>query len=404
MNSFNCLLAIMSVAVFFTNLPNYLHIHRWGIVPYQWVVGFGIVALPLFVRQVSKSNVLGRTVVGWSLLYLIVSLLWFIPSAQDDMAWQEVRSRALTAIELMVFFILFADQQMNRIVRHALVAGVLVGVGLNVYEVFVPLSFSEIIGRSAGLYINPTTSSLALVGGMIITVTILPRWFRGIFVLIVGVGVLSTFSRGGIILWIVATAGFVISRQIPSRDVVQAMILGSVIFAVLVIQQGAELLDVLTRTGVLNANVEERLEWLTDPSGVQDRSGWARTYVAKRLWEKYAETPFFGEGTGAAYSAFEIPPHNQYLLLMVDHGLVGMLLFPLLILSVVYEARGGAITLVLVFGGMQALAGLMSNTLLTEPQTLLLFAVAATMPSREEDDCQTSVQRLDQKGLTPQPA
>lgn len=320
------------------------------------------------------------------------------------MAWQEVRSRALTAIELMVFFILFADQQMNRIVRHALVAGVLVGVGLNVYEVFVPLSFSEIIGRSAGLYINPTTSSLALVGGMIITVTILPRWFRGIFVLIVGVGVLSTFSRGGIILWIVATAGFVISRQIPSRDVVQAMILGSVIFAVLVIQQGAELLDVLTRTGVLNANVEERLEWLTDPSGVQDRSGWARTYVAKRLWEKYAETPFFGEGTGAAYSAFEIPPHNQYLLLMVDHGLVGMLLFPLLILSVVYEARGGAITLVLVFGGMQALAGLMSNTLLTEPQTLLLFAVAATMPSREEDDCQTSVQRLDQKGLTPQPA
>lgn len=404
MKIFNCALAFLSVAVFFTNLPNYLHIHRWGIVPYQWVIGFGILALPLFVRQVCKSNVLGRTVIGWSLLYVIVSLLWFIPSTQDDIAWQEVRSRALTAIELMAFFILFAAPEMNRIVRRALVAGVLVGVALNVYEVFVPLSFSEIIGRSAGLYINPTTSSLALVGGMIITVTIVPRWFRSIYVLTAGVGVLSTFSRGGIILWCVATAGFVLFRLIPSRDVVKAMVLGALIFAALIIQQGSEFLDALTRTGVLNANVEERLEWLTDPSGVQDRSGWARTYVAKRLWEKWAETPFFGEGTGAAYSAFEIPPHNQYLLLMVDHGLVGMLLFPLLLLSVIYEARGVSIALVLLFGFVQALAGLMSNTLLTEPQTLLLLAVAATMPSRVGDDCDVSLQSVDQNDMAPQPA
>ena len=158
-----------------------------------------------------------------------------------------------------------------------------------------------------------------------------------------------------------ATAGFVISRQIPS-GCRPAMILGSVIFMVLVIQQGAELLDVLTRTGVLNANVEERLEWLTDPSGVQDRSGghgpMLRSGCGKNMRKHHSLVK-----ARAVLTQHSRSPHNQYLLLMVDHGLVGMLLFPFLSYRSFYEARGGAITLVLVFGGMQALAGLMSNTL-----------------------------------------
>lgn len=402
MNLFASILAVISVAVFFTNIPNYAHLHHGMFVPYQWVLGVGGLSLPLIIQRVQRSNVLGSTVAIWSFLYILLSMLWFIPSSQDEVAWQEVRSRALTVIELMMFLIVFASEDMNRLARQVLVVGVLVGVGLNIYELFVPLSFSPIIGRSAGMYVNPTTSSFALVGGMIFAVTVLPRWVRGVFILIVGIGVVSTFSRGGIIGWCVASVSFVLAKQITSKDVVHAAFAGILIIGMFVMTRGEEFLETLNRTGVINANVEERLSWLTDPSGVQDQSSWARAYVAKRLWDKWAEKPFLGGGTGAAYAAFEIPPHNEYLMFMVDHGLIGIMVFPLLILSVIYEARGEFRLLVMLFGSIQAVNGLMSHTLLTEPQTLLLFALAATLPARDTTNVWFGRQRIEQDALKPQ--
>lgn len=402
MNFFASVVTIISVAVFFTNIPNYTYGQHGLMVPYLWVSMFAVISLPLLIRVVSKSNVLGSTVISWCFLYILLTILWFIPSSQNDVAWQEVRSRALTVIELMMFLMVFASEGMNWLARQVLVVGVLVGVGLNIYELFVPLSFSPIIGRSAGMYVNPTTSSFALVGGMIFAVTVLPRWARGVFILIVGIGVVSTFSRGGIIGWCVASASFVLTKQITSKDVVHAALTGILIIGMLVMTRGEEFLDTLNRTGVINANVEERLSWLTDPSGVQDQSSWARAYVAKRLWDKWAEQPFFGSGTGAAYAAFEIPPHNQYLVFMVDHGLIGIMVFPLLILSVIYEARGEFRLLVMLFGGIQAVNGFMSHTLLTEPQTLLLFALAATLPARKTTNVWSHSQRIEQDALSPQ--
>ena len=40
---------------------------------------------------------------------------------------------------------------------------VLIGVVVDIYEVFAPLSFSKVIGRSAGLYENPNMAGEALV-------------------------------------------------------------------------------------------------------------------------------------------------------------------------------------------------------------------------------------------------
>jgi hypothetical protein len=197
-------LAVVLVAVFYTDLPTYISVTYGTLVPYQWVLAFGVLALPLIIRHARTSQVLTSPVVGWCFLYLFVTILWFIPSAQSDIAWQEVRWRIMTVLSLMIFLILSGDAAFNRVIRTALVAAVLFGVALNVYEVFVPLSFSSVVGRSAGLYINPTTSGLALVGGMIIAVSVLPRRFRGLFVLLVGLGVVTTFARGGIIAWLLA--------------------------------------------------------------------------------------------------------------------------------------------------------------------------------------------------------
>jgi hypothetical protein len=232
---------------------------------------------------------------------------------------------------------------------------------------------------------NPNASALALVGGMIFAVTVLPAGFRGTFILLVGIGVSATFSRSGIIVWCMVAVGFLLARKIRVRDILLGVCFGSLLVGALFFLRGEELLRTLDNAGVMNTKVEERLLWLTDPSGAEDQSSWSHAYVAKRLWEKLAEHPFLGSGTGSAFSAFEIPPHNQYLVFMVDHGFIGVLVFPLLILAVIYRDRGKFNFLSILFGCTQAFAGLVSHSVLHDPQTLLLFALAATVPIMESD-------------------
>ena len=386
MNSlFQKALAVIAVAVFYTNLPNYAHVRLGILVPYQWLLGFWVLALPLIVRQILTSNVLRSPVVAWCFWYTLVAILWFIPSSQSEVAWQEVRWRVLTVLELVAFLTILSHADTNKWVRILLVPAVLLGVALNMYDLFFPLSFSPIIGRSAGFYMNPNESAFALVGGMVFAVTVLPAWFRGTFILLVGIGVSATFSRGGIISWCMVAVGFLLARKIRAQDLLLGVCFGSLLVGALFFLRGEELLRTLDNAGVMNTKVEERLLWLIDPSGAEDQSSWAHVYVMKRLWEKWAEHPFLGSGTGSAFSAFEIPPHNQYLVFMVDHGFIGSFVFPLLILSVIYRDRGKLNSYSMLFGCTQAIAGLVSHTVLNEPQSLLLFALAATIPITESD-------------------
>jgi hypothetical protein len=374
-------LAILVVGVFFTNLPNFVAVNVGGLVPYQWVLAFAALAAPVVVRQLATVDIARSPIVAWAAFYVWVTIVWFIASSQSEIGWQEIRWRIMTVLQLGMFVILLTDHHVKEKIRHLLVWGVLLGVALNVYEVFVPLSFSTILGRSAGLYMNATTSAFALVGGMILAATVLPSAYRGVFVLVVGVGVVCTFSRGGIIAWGVAAAGFLVMKELDARGFVRGLLVGVVVLAGLLVPRWDALLTTLDQAGVVNANVEERLLWLTDPSGVQDQSSWSRGYVAQRLWDRWAEHPFLGNGTGAAFSAFEIPPHNQYLVFMVDHGMVGCVLFPALILLVMFGHGGARNAPAILFGCSQAFAGLVSHTLLNEPQTLLLFALAAAPPA-----------------------
>ena len=60
---------------------------------------------------------------------------------------------------------IFQESSAIKLARKTLVVAVLFAVALNVYELFVPMAFSNVMGRSAGLYINPNIAGEALVLG-----------------------------------------------------------------------------------------------------------------------------------------------------------------------------------------------------------------------------------------------
>ena len=380
MNWYRNTLVVASVAIFYTSVPNYVH-STYGIVaPLHWVIGFGILSLPLLIKQImARSDLLKSPVVVWCFGYAWLTITWFVVSSpQSDWSWQEVRWRALAIIDIVMFLILFANPQTNKVVRQALVVGVLVGVAFSIYELFVPRSFSNVVGRSAGLYGNPNAAGEALVLGMILSVTVLPSKFRAPFLLITGVGVFLTLSRGAILVWLIAFAGLMLIGKVRVKELLLTVSVSLLLVVAILLPRWDQFITTLERDGILNKNVMERIAWLSDPSGVSDDSGWEREYVAKQAWEKVAERPFLGSGTGSSHIAY-IPSHNQYLSFMQDHGLIGVAILPLLIVAVTWRAHGESKRIAMIFGFTVLLEGLFSHRVLNEEYMLLLFGVMAAM-------------------------
>jgi O-antigen ligase/polysaccharide polymerase Wzy-like membrane protein len=401
---FHSALAVIAIAVFYMNWPNYAHIRLGILVPYQWVLGFGVLSLPFLFRQIVASDRLKSPVVIWCFGYAWLTIVWFIGSSQSEVAWQVVRWRFLAIIELLLFISLFSYQEANRLARQVLVVGVATGAIIQIYELFFPMSFSEVLGRSAGLYMNPNLAGAALVAGTICAVTVLPLRYRMGFCLMSGIGVMASFSRGSILAWGIAVAGLAVTGLVRAKGLAIIGLIGFALVLLMAVPNWDGPLSTLEAAGTINKNVEERLAWLAAPTDVSDASGWWRQYIAKRAWDKIEEHPFLGGGTGSSFET-DIAPHNQSLVFMQDHGVIGILILPLLLLSVVLSVAAENRRTAIVFGCTLMFVSFFSHTLLNDPPIILLLALMATMGVEKPDRASESewVERDNLSGLTSPP-
>jgi hypothetical protein len=381
MNSFRNVLAVMAVVVFYQNIHGYLNVRHGVGVPWHWVVALIILSLPMLFSQVMTTDFLREPIVMWCFGYAWVTMVWFLFGSQSDMAWQEVRTRGLAIIEILSFLAIFMNSRANLFARLTIVIAVHVGIAINVYELFNPMSFSEVMGRSAGLYMNANASAAALVLGMILCITVLPTWYRGGFILLVGIGVCVTYSRAGLIGWLIAVGGLMAGRFIEATHVVRMGFIALFLVGLVLLPNADQILATLEGAGSLTTGTQQRLEWIMDPLGVDDASSSARKAVAQEAWERVAEQPFLGGGTGAVHKGLDIPPHNQYLSHMMDHGFLGAMLMPLLMVALLWRAEGESRWVGFIFSCAVLWYCFFSHMMLNSPHFLLLFSLVAALAS-----------------------
>ena len=379
-------LAVLAVAIFCTGWSVYQSYAYPALgQPKDWILGLSLLSLPLWLfKSRFKQHFLKVPLVFWCFGFAWVTMLWFLGSSQSEVAWRDARGR-LSAIMLMLScLMIFANPGTIRSARWALAIAVLLGAALNVYEFFVPMTFSLIHGRSAGLYINSNLSGEALVLGMVLGVTVLPSFCRGPFLLLTGLGIFATFSRSSIAAWFIAVIGLLfLTKGLRAKDLLWTVLASLLVVGIVLLPKLDAILTTMDRAGVMNKNTEERLAWLTNPLGVSDDSSWSRMYVAQQAWRKFADHPWVGSGTGTMYESFDIPPHNQYLAYMLDHGVLGAAIVPLLILALIWEARGETRRLGLLFGAILLWLSFFTHNVLTFGHGLVMFALLAAMASTE---------------------
>jgi O-antigen ligase len=380
-------LAISAVLIFFTNLSTYHFVSETSLIPpYYWIILFGVIGLPLYFSGSFFRLAMQSLMVRWCYGFLMITGVWllFQPLQSSKVVWQEFSIRLLSIVFMLLMLSVFSTEDAQRWTRRSILFVVLIVIALNIYELFNPLTFSLVLGRSAAFYRNPNQCGMALIIGMIFSIGVLPQRYRIIYSLLVALGVFLTFSRAAILGWSISMIAFLVTREISLKRSWLLGVGGTVILIFALIPWWDDLIYQLNNAGVLNSNVVARFEWFKNPT-LSDSSASDRQQVLEVAWQKLADSPIVGQGVGASQNLLlvendmEISSHNQYLNLMVDHGVMGLLILPLMIIALTWRARGEARQISRIFAAYILTLGFFTHNVFELRFIVMSFALMSAM-------------------------
>ena len=296
-----------------------------------YFAAYGICALIVAIDPKSAKRFFEKPLVLWAFAALmlftwgmLVRTLNAPAGIEDYFFFREFGLRVNAVGFLLCCTMIVDDPNALRITKWAVAVATLVGVALNIYDFMFPGFFSVDPGRAAGFYKDPNASGIALVLGCVIGLSAMRRdWWKEAFALVVLIGVLVTFSRESVLAWgCVALVGCLGGRLSLGR----LAIAGSVGVAFLVVFNMGN--------GFLDQKIGSNEEW-TRLTSHSDDSTTQRLDAAKQTLDAFEEAPLLGNGFGTASYWTEIQgPHNFFLNLLADHGIIGIFLIPALLLSI----------------------------------------------------------------------
>lgn len=277
--------------------------------------------------------------VGWTCASAVLAMAGFLWSSGSEVALQESQTRILSAALLASLGTILADPAIRRAARVAVVLSTLVTVGINLWEVTHPMTFSAVLGRSAGLYVNPNISGAALVAGLLIGLPVVPARLREGYTLVAGLGVLATLSRGALLCWLLVMFLLVVLRTLRAPRLALISGIGGVTglsLAAAMLASG--------QLGYLSGGAEQfvrRRLMIGNSEGFNaDVSASSRSKLAMHAFEMFGERPLTGHGTGSTVEWREPEStHNIYARQLAEYGVLGGWLAPALLLITWRSAR-----------------------------------------------------------------
>ncbi len=378
-------LAAINTFLYCSNL--YLHYFETGqtsFKPLYWYT-FTIAAMAamLLLGRGSLLKDLPRPFLLWLWAFLTYTTFNFIYSSHSEMATQAVIYNFESAFLFAAFFLLLIQPGAMQMAQRALVVVALLGVVLNIIDFFTP-AWSIVPGRAAGLYGNPTISAKVLALAMVGAVPVLPARLRLLFCAVVGVGIILTFSRAGWILWALGVTGLSVTGYIKFKykKITAAMVASLAGFLLYALLTGT-LLTHLNSVGLdkfLTPDTLERMGGRGHSFG--DDSATSRAAIALYAWRAFQEAPWIGHGSGYTMEWGFIEPHNMYLAMAANGGMLGLVVF-LTLLIVVWRYSD---PLGKVLCTLYAFSSLTSHNNLDQPAMIYMLALALALGWLAEGD------------------
>jgi O-antigen ligase len=302
---------------------------------------FFVASLPVLMVPTFWSALFSSSTVVWFWIYGSITAASFFWSSRGFFSIQDLKYRLLGVLFITLLVPILADRRALKMTMFAMRLVILLGVGLNIYELLHPGAFSFALGRSAGMYQNPNISAAALICGLIVTTPNTQPLERAFFYLAVGVGVLLTFSRAGVVAWSIVTL-IMIGRgqlRISRISTVLVLVVLSGFLFINFTARGKAISTIAIQTSD-GSNSLGRVFGASDQIQRGEASADTRLRVARAAWELFKQNPILGAGVGSTTGwAVGESPHNMFLRFSAEYGVVGFILFPCLVLPVAWRLR-----------------------------------------------------------------
>lgn len=248
---------------------------------------------------------------------------------RDDAAygeWIRIMLYSLSAF-VMSHVVLVNQEQFRKLIILLTWTGVMLSV-VNLIEFFDRslINLSSVASRSAGLLQNANPSASAILACYLLSY-FTPQRFMLPARVIMFLGIYTTFSRAGLIMFFM----FLFFNELVAvkitlrRTLVSISLIATV---VLMAAFGRFIVDQSNNKQV--AQAYNRIVRIVDGSFDDESSNQRRRVIPIHL-KRFEEHPLVGSGGGATRGPDS--PHNQLLLIMVEHGLAGTLLFLLFLIE-----------------------------------------------------------------------
>jgi hypothetical protein len=387
-------LSVLFVAVFFTNfdLYNYTNGVLYPVAPKYMMLALGVLSLPVVWQGLRQGSVRLNDKL---LIFVICCCLIFLASLLahfdgENLDLFEVQIAGL--LLLLLCYLVIQDGYVLLAARRTMLVCLILAILVSLFEVIYPGTFSNVPGRSAGLYINPNINAFALITGAVLTIGLLPSRVRIIFLIVVSAAILSSLSKSGVIIWVVVAAVLWLQgvvRVLRGKFDIFASILTVLVFVLFFgyaytnvpyfhfmanAQAGfgikfSEILALQIAGGDQSEAEVEELHGDLEAQGA-DASRISLVYNALSL---YKQSPILGIGMAEAWAS---QPHNGYLLYGVAYGLLGWVIVPALALVV---AMSGDRRVALPIALALLLMSVFSHNLLVDRTVLVPLALAVAL-------------------------
>ncbi|MDB5763093.1 MAG: O-antigen ligase like rane protein [Herminiimonas sp.] len=330
---YGALSVVAILGLVFLNIPNYVNAINGGVLPkYFYYLFFALLGPLVLLKPKSLVAYLVSPFAVWALVVVILNLIHYFsaPVGTDVVKLKATNELVFTRIfqVVMAAGIGFAvstlrTESYSFIFRILAVAiPFMLAVDFLTPGIFyLPGTEGSVPGRSAATFINPNIASESLLLAFLLACPLFGR-YRLPMLLLMGVGIVLTFTRSAIIAWMLLWIYLSLWRIVPRTA--SGIVLFTMLAATPVLLAGFESYLGGRHDIVDIGNLQERLDFFLN-ANMNDYSAQERALVLQKGWDLFLSNPILGAGGGATRVwPLQASTHNQFVMLAAEYGVLGI--------------------------------------------------------------------------------
>ncbi|MGZ8941565.1 MAG: O-antigen ligase family protein [Methylobacter sp.] len=328
---------IILFSLIYLDIPNYLFVLNPAILPKYFYYSLAIIVAPFFLLKFREFVLyMASPFFLYIFAEIIIHSYDMIDGSESVVKLIVLNNQYLILSLLFGFTVSIARTESYEGIFPILAIAIplLVIIDFIIPGAFYPMDTEMAVqGRASAMYINPTRAAEAILLTCLLAIPVIRLKYRMPLLLLAGGGLIVTFSRGPIIVWMLFWLFLLITRKLPKYCFVLAIgVLAVLPLSISIFK--SYLLEHQDFEFVTN-DIVERLDFFKSRS-LQDNSAQERIDVLESGWKVFLEHPIFGAGTGVTYFQSNIWPHranthNQIVMLAAEQGIIGITLWIMLL-------------------------------------------------------------------------